>query len=373
MARRNKQSSLPPTEEPVEKPMASSEPKPASANPLTKRRSRKFTIITIVSLVILATTIGGYFVFWKAEISSSPTVTTPTGQSAFRRLDGVKVAPEASNLPPVAIMVENLVAARPQAGLDQASVVYEALAEGGITRFLAVFATDSGIKEIGPVRSARPYYEDWAKELDAPYMHVGGSPTALQRIPTIKLKDVDQFFNSAYFWRSKQRSAPHNLYTSSELMVFMIRDLFPDLVPTYTPWKFADGMASRQTAQTISVDFSSFSYLVEWRYDPATNAYSRLQAGEPHLMADQKPITAANVIVQYVATSLEDAQRLSMETVGSGRAQVFHNGETIEATWTKDSIDGRTIYKDASGQEVTFTRGATWVEILPTDRTVTVT
>ena len=115
-----------------------------------------------------------------------------------RRIDGVLVQEDESNLYPTAIIIENLTAARPQSGLDKAQIVYEALAEGGITRFLAIYARGhtAEVPQIGPVRSARPYYIDWVEELGAMFVHIGGSPQALTEINKRDIFDLNQFFNS---------------------------------------------------------------------------------------------------------------------------------------------------------------------------------
>lgn len=324
---------------------------------------------------LLAAAIIGFIVFGGTTPDTTGNNSiTPPAQKVARALDGVKVDPDKANPYPVAIMIENLITVRPQSGLDQANVVYEALAEGGITRFMAVYGITDTIDRIGPVRSARPYYLDWAHEYGALYGHVGGSPTALARINSENIFDLNQFFNAQYYVRDSSIGAPHNVFTDSEKLTFALRDKEAPAEGTFSPWKFTDGIsldARPTTGQTITIDYSTFNYKVEYTYNRDANTYDRSQAGEPFLSGGQR-ISPTNVIVQYVATGLEDSQRLTMTTVGTGDAVVFNNGVAIAATWRKPSLKERTRFYDAtSGEELLLNRGQTWVQVVPTGTAVT--
>ena len=152
-------------------------------------------------------------------------------------------------------MIENMVTSRPQSGLDRANLVYEALAEGGITRFLAVFASGEEIEKIGPVRSARTYYLDWAKELSAAYIHVGGSPEALRLIPQYDILDLNQFYNSPNFWRAKERAAPHNLYTSSELLARAVVSKKWGPTGSFESWELKNKEKPSEKTKKVTVYF----------------------------------------------------------------------------------------------------------------------
>ncbi len=353
------------------------------------KQSRKAKVITLVVLLLIVVVLAGYVLF--AGGGTKPGVSTNTStvntnvaevQQARRAIDGVVVPLAQANNFPVGVMIENLVSSRPQAGLNKASLVYEALAEGGITRFLAVYASSEDIKKIGPVRSARSYYLDWASELKLLYVHAGGSPDALTKIASAKISDFNQFFNGQYFWRDKDRlkqgtPSEHTLYTSSELLARAIRDKSFPVIGTYSSWSFADdpALAERPTADhSITVDFSTFNYKVEYRYDRATNAYARLQAEKPHVMEDGSAISVKNVVVQYIPARLADsAGRLAMDTIGEGQAVVFHDGQIINATWKKTSREDRTRFSDTTGKEVIFTAGPTWIEVVPNENSVSYT
>jgi hypothetical protein len=294
-----------------------------------------------------------------------------------RRLDGVLVDPSQANFWPVAVMIDNMTTARPHSGLDKAGVIYEALVEGGVTRFMAIFEASQRAKEIGPVRSARLYYLDWVKDYDALYVHCGGSNESLGAIGTRGIKDIDEITGgSRFFWRDRSRYAPHNLFTSSKLLEHAVLDSgLKDQKPTYEPWKFKDDKPIEERPSDdkfIKIDFSSRSYLVEYRYDRENNHYLRSMAQRPHkdkITGEQ--YTAKNVVVQFVSSRVIDAAgRLAMDTIGEGKALVFRDGEVIEGTWKKESRQSRTKFYDADGKEVEFVRGTTWIEIVPPERPV---
>lgn len=344
------------------------------------RRSRnKILLIVAGCLVIIGVAVAGFFYFGGEDPLIAITGSEDSGSDGMqaRKLDGIVVDEEYADLFPVAVMVENMVSARPQSGLREAGVVYEALAEGGITRFMAVYATNEPISAIGPVRSARPYYLDWANEYGALYAHIGGSPQAIAEIKSKGIFDLNQFFNSQYFWRDTKRAAPHNLYTSSEKLVFAQRDTDAPTSGDYASWTFKDdaAIADRPTDEkTIEIDFSSFSYKVKYIYDRENNVYARTQAGEPHVDTAGKQITPKNVVVQFTVTSLADNEgRLSMKTTGEGRAIIFRDGIATEGRWKKDDSESRTVLLDADGKPIELNRGSTWIEIVPADRQITST
>lgn len=279
---------------------------------------------------------------------------------------------------PIAVMIENLQSVRPQSGLGDADIVYEALAEGGITRFMAVYLTDKHLAEIGPVRSARNYYVVWAEEYQALYAHVGGSPQALATLADDEnLVDLNQFYNAPYFWRKTDIAAPHNLMTSSEKLAFALRDkIGENATANYTAWLTKKEAAKKDwptEEKSITLNFSSDSYKVEWKYAPETNTYLRLNGGVEHLDKNTgKQISAKNIVVQYVkANLLDDAGRLDLDTVGEGQMVLFQDGISIEGTWKKTTPTERTRFYDEDNQEIKFNLGNIWVEVLPEDQLAT--
>lgn len=285
---------------------------------------------------------------------------------------------------PFAVVVENHVDSRPQSGLSQADLVYEALAEGGITRFLAVFQSED-VTSIGPVRSARTYFNDWAQELKAIYVHVGGNSDALYYIKQgiAGVSDADQFFNDPYFLRVSSRPMPHNTYTSTVRLFALAKARKFDLTPSYESFLFKDDQAaasSEGVVNTISIDFSLPAFGVSWHYDSASNSYIRYQAGKKAIdVGNNSEIEAKNIIIQRVANwpvESDTILAISMGTRDGGDAEYYLDGKKIQGSWKY--INGRTKFfkkNVLNGQETNtemeFNRGKTWIEVVPPDRTVT--
>lgn len=300
-----------------------------------------------------------------------------------RVIDGVKVERGKENFLPVAIMIENAAfgGVRPQAALQEASIVYEALAEGGITRFMAVYASGEPLVKIGPVRSARPYYVDWAEEYKGVYIHAGGSPQALQKIAaSSEFRDINQVAGQqAYFYRDSQAQArEHGLFTTTELIAYALRDYqLSDAHGSFVPWAFQEKQAELDDRPSdvgaITIPFSTASYEVVYTYDREKNVYMRSHGTTPHV--DQltgTQIEVKNIAVQYVDTGILEASsgRLRMTTVGEGNAVIFYNGTAHEAKWKKETENGRTVFTDLEGNAIEFIPGNIWVEAVPSDRVV---
>lgn len=283
-----------------------------------------------------------------------------------RYLDGVYVALGEENNYPVAIMIDNFPDARPESSLARASIVYEAEAEGGVTRYLAIFSDLQNIKSIGPIRSARPYYVDWAEEYSAVYTHCGGSPDALVKIIKDNVIDFNEFYNGSYFYREQRKAAPHNVYITGELITSFLKKNSLEKGKFLT-WNFKDDavLTERPQAATIRIDFPGDDYKVEWRYNQLDNFYERYLAGKLHTDEDGKKIQAKNIIVQYIpAEEVDDKLRLDMKTVGEGKALVCLDGKCQEGKWQKKNTGSRTRFYDSNNNEFTFNTGTTWIEIV---------
>jgi hypothetical protein len=303
-------------------------------------------------------------------------------------------------------MIENHVDARPQSGLSGADTVYEAVAEGGITRFLAIFyCQDAG--QVGPVRSARTYFVDFASEYaDFPlYAHVGGAnqpgpADALGQIDTYGwtgYNDLNQFsIGFPTFWRDYDRlpgvATEHTMYSSvSKLLDYAkttrkltnVDDKGKSWDTKFVPYTFTDdaALSQRGVSQSIHLEFwqsAGSNYFVDWTYNSKTNLYARANGGKPHLDKDTgKQLMAKNVVVlEMVQDDANDGyvanDHLLFKDLGTGKAVIFKDGKRINGTWEKDKRTSRTIISDASGKEVQFDRGLIWFEVLPTDGVLTV-
>lgn len=278
-------------------------------------------------------------------------------------LTGETISTPLAALPHVfGVMIENSADAWPLSGLDQAFLVIEAPVEGNVPRFIAFFSDDQTVSKIGPVRSARPYYLDWNAEFQGIYGHVGGSPEALENILTDGTRDLNQFFQSEYYYRDElTRYAPHNVYTNTSLLksaVSEIDEKYSVGVPSYDSWTFVDGESQSSTIDTTHIEWGS-GYDIDWTYDPSTNAYHRSQGGNTY--------TANNVVV--IATDIgmipgDDKGRRTIRTIGEGSIMLSQNGVQTSGTWEKLSSTDRLRFYDEQGKEITMNAGKTWIEVI---------
>lgn len=301
---------------------------------------------------------------------------------------------------PLTVMVENHGEARPQSGLSRADVVYEAVAEGGITRFLAVFycgaAEDDVI--IGPVRSARVYFLDWAQEYSRfpLYAHVGGAnragpADALGKIAELgwlsQGNDLNQFsIGFPTFWRDTERlkrpdggqiATEHTMYASTDKLWELAEERGltnkdtkgEEWAKNFVNWKFTEAQDG-QPSTSIKFPFweGQGDYNVNWVWDEANKFWRRENDGEPHTdLNNKEQLSAATVIVQFTTErALRDPEKhMLYGTTGSGDALVFRNGKVVKANWKKAEETGRTRFVDRSGKDIEFSAGKVWIEILP--------
>ena len=288
----------------------------------------------------------------------------------YSALTGEKVPDQASTTQAVTgVMIENSPDARPQSGLKSAGVVFEAIAEGGITRFLAIYQ-QAKPQLVGPVRSVRLYYVDWIAPFQASVAHIGGSKFALREVRNGNYRDIDQFFNASSYWRATDRYAPHNVYTSfARLDALNAKKGFTSSV--FTPWPRQDGVAAKTiAANDISVTVSGPAYNSHYTYVPATNAYNRSVGGKPHLDREDGLITPSVIIVMDVQETLvkEDGWREQITTIGSGRVRVFQNGTVSEGTWSKKDRGSQISFTSTDGKEIPLNRGQTWITAVPANK-----
>jgi len=285
----------------------------------------------------------------------------------YSLLTGEEIASKAALTAPVtAIMIENSPDARPHSGLKDAGVVYEAIAEGGITRFLAIYQHKKPAL-IGPVRSLRLYYVDWLAPYNASVAHVGGSLNALNEIRNGNYRDIDQFFNAGTYWRATDRYAPHNVYTSFQNLDAL------NAAKGYTESKFSsfpreDGNpAAQPNASSIAINFSSPTYNTTYTYDKDNNRYLRALGGVPHNDREAGQITPSVVIALRVNMELvmEDGYREQINTSGTGTAVLFQNGTAVEVTWHKPDRSSPLLLTDSVGKDIPLVRGQTWIAAVP--------
>lgn len=282
-------------------------------------------------------------------------------------LTGIEVKPETAQKPITGVMVENSPSARPQTGLDAADIVFEAVAEGGITRYLALYQHDIPGR-VGPVRSLRQYFLDWVMGFDAPIAHVGGSPQALQLLNRRGAKDLDQFAHGGPYFRSGNRAAPHNMYVRmQDLRRLQHRKGYKKTDIRDFAWEDSEP-ADEPNATNITIAYSSQQYKVKFRYRSEHNDYARYLAGQPHTdQATDRQITVDNVAVIHMPTG-QNGRYATMETIGNGDATIFNNGTVTEAQWRQSSYNDRIELLDESGNQIPLNRGDSWFAVLPSDK-----
>lgn len=319
---------------------------------------------------------------------------------------------------PITAMIENHADARPLNGLSKADFIYEAVAEGGITRLMAIFYCGVAAEDvkIAPVRSVRVYFINWASEygIKPLFTHVGGAnnycPTcpggikpagttakevrAIEFLETIGWRvpggnDFDTTYDSGYpaFYRNPDRlgngkelatehtmiASTDELYKQAEKRGLTAKDKDGDAwTEGFVSYKFIDDKAvSSPNASTISFEFwrNKPDYDVEWKYDSKTNSYLRFVGGkaDTDLSYENIQLSAKNVVVMEVDEKgpVDKEGHMFYQNIGTGKAKIFQNGTVIEATWSKADRAARTKFVDSKGVEIPFVRGMTWVEAIP--------
>lgn len=350
-------------------------PQPKTRFGWFKRHKKLSIFFIIVGVLLIAGATTAALVIFNNKTVEAPQVSTepepePEPVIYYSPLTGAVVESEAITTQAVtAVMIENSPDARPQSGLKNSGVVFEAIAEGGITRFLVLYQEQKpGL--VGPVRSVRMYYVDWVAAFNASVAHVGGSAAALAEIRNGTYRDIDQFFNASYYWRATDRYAPHNVYTNFENLDALNASK-GYTSSTFTGFSRKDSEASAApTATSIDVTVSSALYNSHYTYNSATNTYDRSVGGAPHLDREDGQISPRVVVVLYVSetTVFEDGYRESINAVGSGTAYIFQDGEVQEVTWNKPSKTAQIVFTDAEGNDVALARGQTWITAAPQNK-----
>ncbi len=321
-----------------------------------------FIIIFLLALLIFAT-----YLIWQKDsrkITWKKEATQPSIAVYRSSLDGLPVSSTEKIKPTVVgIMIDNYPDARPQSGLLMAKIVYEAPAEGGITRYFAIFDSEQNIEKVGPVRSARPYFIDWLKEYGGLYMHCGGSPEALIILKKGTVFDLNEMTNGIYFWRDSSRVAPHNLYTNSEKWNKALMARPGDKKTFNNAWQFGEiSSSSLELVKSISIEYAS-DYIVGWRYDENQKNYIRYINGII-LSEDKNNLVADSIVIQYVKSQVvDDYGRKEITTDGQGDLRFLRDGTMVRGIWKKENE--RTRFYNVTGQELNLKPGKIWIQIVP--------
>ena len=310
-----------------------------------------------------------------AEVTPPPVVEKPSEEKPVAMAEDVQAFFDSyvnTNERPVAVMIDNDDNnARPQAGLEEAYLIYEMVVEGGATRFMALFR-DAETKKIGPVRSSRHYFLDYALENDVIYTHFGYSPKALSDIPALGVKNINgvEGSDSGIFWRDTTYTRDwHSAFTSMEKIKARAeqkkyaleterKNAIQYATKYFTP-------ASDKKAEKITLKYSG-RYTTGYTYDAEKQLYQKTIFGKPHKMLSGEVVAVKNIIVMLIGdTDLGDGSaRRNINTTGSGKGYYITNGVCEEITWSKSARGANTEYKKADGTALEINPGKTIINLI---------
>lgn len=336
-------------------------------------------IIRVISGAICLTLIGAAFASCgKKEIEEVPTTGSPTTQATVTNVNPLTgIANLDSSVigkRPVAVMVENSPAARPQWGLCSPDIVVEGVVEGGITRMMWLFADASKAPKIGPTRSARHDYVELAQGLDAIYVHFGGSDLAYNQIKADKVDDIDGMVMGNYFSRDKSRkvSSEHTAYTTGENIVKAIasKNLRTDVKEGYkSPFKFSPELKvlTGGTCNQITATFSN-NYKHTFKYNAEDKLYYNYMNTAEMKDADGKTMAVSNVVIlNTVVKPVGDSAGHVDWKLTNGTGYYASNGKFEKITWSKGNPTDRLIINASDGSELQFNPGTMWIGFVPSD------
>ena len=293
------------------------------------------------------------------------------------------------NSRPIAFMIDNNVNAQPQSSLNKAYLVYEIIVEGGETRLMALFkgvdVSNEGVT-VGPIRSARHYFIDYALENDAIYAHLGQSPQAEAYIKNFSVADINgQIYDTgkartstSLYWREKSKKAPHNAYTSIKSIQEICKKQNykttsnKESVLNYVPEEVnLDG----QSAKAVTIPYGT-NHTVKYVYNEETGRYTRYSKGKKQTdEATGEDVTTKNIIVSLIRnTTLDDGEgkgRQELSNFTNADGYYITNGKAIKITCKKQFVGGQTKYVDENGNEINVNDGNTWINICPIDSKIT--
>ena len=335
--------------------------------------------VLIAILVILIIAAGAVLAYKIMQDKDNQEVVAEENNVLTATIEEKEVQIFKGNDRPIAVMIDNHDDAWPQAGLQRAYMVYEIIVEGGETRLMALFKGADDVEKIGPVRSARHYFIDYAMENDAIYTHFGESPQASSDIKKYNIAEIDGISeDGTTFWRVKDKAAPHNAVTSMKNLIQSAKNKnyrmtsSEDSVLNYVTDEV--NLEDGQGAVSVTIPHSQLQ-TVKYEYDEENKVYERYARGKEQVDWDtDEPITVKNIIItfcdNYTLSDTENKGRQGLKNIGTFNGYYITNGKAIKIKCIKNARDEQTVYQDLNGKEIDFNDGNTFVHICPTDADV---
>ena len=293
---------------------------------------------------------------------------------AISYLTGEYIKEELVNKRPVAVMISNIKGALPSSSTSQASIIYEAPVEGGITRLMAVFEDYTSLEKVGSVRSCRDYFLDYAMNFDCIYVHYGQAVYALEYLNSTAINNLNGMdgYGEQVFYRTSDRKSPHNAYTSGDGILYGIdyKDIRTELKEDYQPQfsfvNVGDELILKNGTDVSTIIPGYFTNDAKFEYNPEDGLYYRYEYGDAQ--NDEyfnTQLAVKNVIIQVSGwRNYDENGYLNMYTQDGGKCMYFTNGKMIEGTWTRSGKWGHETYYDLEGNEIVLNTGKTWVSVV---------
>lgn len=347
------------------------------------KNQRGSTKILILILIIIAIIAG---VFLAIKIINDEQIINTVGEIEKKEEQTLEIEAEEIKAPTtfsgderaIALMIDNSKEAWPHGGLNDADLVYEIIVEGGETRLMAIFK-GKNLSKIGPVRSARHYFIDYALENDAIYTHFGWSPQAESDIKTYNIDNINGISESSdSFWRTKDKYAPHNVATSTEkIMEIAKKKGYRTTSERKSVLNYVTEEIDLNEGTQITKVTIPYSYLqkVSYEYDEENKLFIRYARGKQQIdWNTDEPVTTKNIIItfaqNYTLNDRENKGRQGLKNIGTLDGYYITNGKYIKITCEKSSRTTKTVYKDLQGNEIQVNDGNTFIQICPIDAVV---
>ena len=355
------------------------------------KKGTKVIIAVLIIAILILIALLGIKIFSKSKTTdeNNEIANRNIKQEIYQKPKEPEVKIFSGNDRPIAFMIDNNINAQPQASLNSTYMVYEIIVEGGETRLMALFK-GTNADEVGPIRSARHYFLDYAMENDAIYAHLGMSPQAEDDFEDFDIEHINgQVYDtgrartdSSLFWRAKHKKAPHNAYTNTASILKIANDKGwrttsdKESVLNYVTKEVDLNSEDSIIANTVTIPYAT-GHKVEYQYDVNTKRYTRYSKNKK--MTDEatgEDVTTKNIIITFAQNyTLDDGEnkgRQDVVTVGSLDGYYITNGKAIKIKCNKDSRSNQTQYVDLQGNEIDVNDGNTWINICPINADVTI-